>query len=233
MGTFFVPKSRREQSMNEHLPVPLVPRRLLLVEDEAMSRSLLTDVLRSAGFEVASAATADVAAREFVEFDPDVLVCDIDLGEGPTGLDLIVSLATQRAHLPVVVLSNYVITPDYSHPVLSKAAYLRKRDLSDTRVLLDALEGVLRELPSAAETPTSGSRLQALTTSQVHVLRMIAEGLSNAEIAARRGCSVRAAEHMVQRTFTALGLGADPSVNTRVAAARIYIAEAGLPEGRP
>lgn len=218
--------------MSDELAAPLVPRRLLLVEDEAMSRSLLSDVLRGAGFEVESAATASEAARAFVEFDPDVIVCDIDLGEGPTGLDLIVSLAAQRAHLPVVVLSNYVITPDYTHPVLSRAAYLRKRDLSDTSVLLNALEVVLRDLPTCAGSMSPGSKLALLTTAQVHVLRMIAEGLSNAEIASRRDCSVRAAEHMVQRVFMSLGLGSDPSMNTRVAAARIYIAEAGLPEPR-
>ena len=218
--------------MHEVTQAPLVPRRLLLVEDEAMSRSLLSDVLRNAGFEVESASNSSEAAQAFVEFDPDVIVCDIDLGEGPTGLDLIVSLGTQRTHLPVVVLSNYVITPDYTHPVLARAAYLRKRDLQDTRVLLDALEVVLRDFPTCVGSMDPGNRLSQLTTAQVHVLRMIAEGLSNAEIAARRDCSIRAAEHMVQRVFTSLGLGSDPSVNTRVAAARIYISEAGLPDPR-
>lgn len=218
--------------MHERYPVSVPPRRVLLVEDEAMSRSLLVEVLTSAGFDVMPAESADVATRLFHEFDPDALVCDIDLGAGPTGLDLIVSLATRHPHLPVVVLSNYVITPDYAHPVLSQAVYLRKRDLRDTQVLVDALEVVLRALPEQPSDAVTGGQLHTLTKSQLLVLRMIAEGLSNAEIAKRRDCSLRAAENMVQRTFTALGLGSDPSVNTRVAAARIYIAEAGLPEQR-
>lgn len=218
--------------MNDLDTLEVPPRRVLLVEDEAMSRSLLVGVLVSAGFEVESAESADEAARRYQEFDPDALVCDIDLGAGPTGLDLIVSLAAQDPHLPVVVLSNYVITPDYKHPVLSRAVYLRKRDLRETQVLLDALEVVLRALPEDGAHGADGTPLRSLTKSQVLVLRMIAEGLSNAGIAERRGCSVRAAEHMVQRTFIALGLGSDPNINTRVAAARIYIAEAGLPEHR-
>ena len=207
-------------------------RSVLLVEDEAMSRTLLAGVLEAAGFEVATAFSADDAIEAFIASDPDALITDIDLGPGATGLDLVVSLSQRNPHLPVVVLSNYAITPDYANPVLAKAAYLRKKDLSDTAVLLDALDGVLREQQArTASAVSSRGRLSSLTTAQVHVLRMIAEGLSNQEIADRRRCSLRAAEHMVQRTFTALGLGSDPKVNTRVAAARIYIEEAGLPSG--
>lgn len=216
--------------MTPHDPVPLEPRRVLLVEDEAMSRTLLAGVLVAAGFEVEVAEAADDAIDAFRAFDPDALVTDIDLGTGPTGLELVVSLAARNPHLPVVVLSNYAITPDYRHEVLSRAAYLRKKDLKDTDVLLDALEGVLRDRPTGPRpVGPSGGSLASLTTSQIHVLRMIAEGLSNQEIADRRRCSLRAAETMVHRTIAALGLEADPSVNTRVMAARMYIQEAGLP----
>lgn len=205
-------------------------RSVLLVEDEAMSRTLLAGVLESAGYEVTTAESADDAIEAFIGVDPDAIVTDIDLGSGATGLDLVVSLANRNPHLPVVVLSNYAITPDYTHPVLARAAYIRKKDLNDTGILLEALDDALRQAGSThpAKSGMSG-RLANLTTSQVHVLRMIAEGMSNQEIADRRRCSLRAAEHMVQRTFTALGLGADSRVNTRVAAARVYIEEAGLP----
>ncbi len=195
-----------------------------------MSRGLLAAVLTAAGFDVFTAATADEAIDAFVAVDPDALITDIDLGAGATGLDLVVSLSARNPHLPVVVLSNYVITPDYTNPVLSRAAYLRKKDLGDTGALLVALDTVLREQGSQTGPDHGhGGRLAALTTSQIHVLRMIAVGMSNAEIAEHRRCSLRAAEHMVQRTFTALGLGADPRSNTRVIAARIYIEEAGMP----
>lgn len=209
--------------------VEVPARTVLLVEDEAMSRTLLAGVLEAAGFEVTAVASADQAIEAFIAIDPDALVTDIDLGAGATGLDLVVSLAGRNPHLPVVVLSNYAITPDYANPVLAKAAYIRKKELNDTNVLLGALDSVLREERARMHTDAASGRLGALTTAQIHVLRMIAEGLSNAEIAERRMCSLRAAEHMVQRTFTALGLGSDPRVNTRVAAARIYIDEAGLP----
>ena len=207
-------------------------RTVLLVEDEAMSRTLLAGVLEAAGFDVVAVASADEAIEEFTAVDPDALITDIDLGSGATGLDLVVSLSGRNPHLPVVVLSNYAITPDYANPLLAKAAYLRKKDLRDTDVLMEALDAVLREQePIEQARPQRTGRLAGLTTAQVHVLRMIAEGMSNQEIADRRRCTLRAAENMVQRTFTALGLGTDPRVNTRVAAARIYFEEAGLAGG--
>lgn len=205
-------------------------RRVILVEDEAMSRTLLTDVLAAAGFDVEACGSTKEALRAFKAVDPDALVTDIDLGHGPSGLDLVVAMAKMAPYLGVVILSNYSITPDYRHEALGRAAYLRKQDLSESSVLVNALEGVLRD-QETRETPTSakGTRISALTGAQVQVLRMIAEGLSNEEIARRRATSVKSVEHMITRIIAALDLSADPAVNTRVAAARVYIEEAGLP----
>lgn len=220
--------------MNSSDPMVVPARRVLLVEDEAMSRTLLANALRNAGYDVAVAASASEAVEEFKAFDPDALVSDIDLGDGPTGLDLVLSLTHRNPYLAVLVLSNYSITPDYRHGALANATYLSKKNLSDTRVLLDALDGVLRELePTQPVRPDPTRPLDALTDAQLQVLRMVAEGLSNSEIAERRHCTPRAAEHMIHRIFLALGLEQDPSINTRVAAAMLYVREAGMPPPRP
>ena len=205
------------------------PRRVLLVEDEAMSRSLLTDVLSNAGFEVAACATAREAMDEVRYFDPDAVVTDIDLGHGPTGLDLVVALTKRAPYLAVIILSNYAVTPDYRHGALGRAAYLRKQDLTSSALLVEALEGVLGDRSELDAESQFGPRLSRITAQQVQVLRMVAEGLSNEEIARRRNASVKAVENMLTRIFTALGLQHDSGINMRVAAARVYIEEAGLP----
>ena len=196
-----------------------------------MSRTLLTDVLTGAGFDVEACANVKEAMRAFKAFDPDALVTDIDLGSGPSGLDLVVAMAKMAPYLAIVILSNYSITPDYRHAALGRAAYLRKQDLGESSVLLEALESVLhdesRDDPERRQ--AEESRLSSLTSLQVQVLRMIAEGMSNEEIARRRQTSVKSVEHIITRIIAALGLATDAAVNTRVAAARIYIEEAGLP----
>lgn len=205
-------------------------RRVLLVEDEAMSRTLLNDVLTNAGFDVEARATAKEGLRALRDFDPDALVTDIDLGGGPTGLDLVVAVTKAAPHVAVVILSNYAITPDYRHAGLGRAAYVNKHELSDSRILIDALEDALHDVVQDGEVAIGGSgRLALLTPAQVQVLRMVADGLSNEEIARRRDSSAKSVEHIVSRIFAALGLSPDGSVNMRVAAARIYFEEAGLP----
>jgi DNA-binding NarL/FixJ family response regulator len=57
---------------------------------------------------------------------------------------------------------------------------------------------------------------------QGEIRRMIADGLSNAAIERERNVTLRAAEAVVQRTFTALGVKGNPDVNSRVVAVRLW-----------
>lgn len=208
------------------------PRRVLVVEDEGLLRTMLKDMLTIAGFDAFAVASASAAVLEFPGFDPDAILCDIDLGSGVSGLDLIVSLTKEAPHLGVVILSNYEITTDYHKRWFERAVYLRKSDVNDAAVVAEALETVLsdsRDEDSAAGEESASDGLSSLTPTQVQVLRMVAMGLSNAEIAERRGSTVGAVEHILNRIFTALGLANDPAVNMRVTAARMFIEWAGRP----
>ncbi|MSY02835.1 MAG: hypothetical protein F2672_03925 [Actinobacteria bacterium] len=61
-----------------------------------------------------------------------------------------------------------------------------------------------------------------MSATQGEILRMIADGLSNAAIARERGVTLRAAEALIQRTFSALGVKGDPDLNSRVIAVRLW-----------
>lgn len=205
-------------------------RRVLLVDDEGMSRGLLASLLTSAEYEVVVAATAAEAIATFRRFDPDVLVVDIDLGAGPSGLDLVLAISKKEPTLPIIVLSNYAMTADYRNGPAAHALYLSKHELVDTDVLLDALDALLRDgRPDAIAGEPAASAIDALTDAQLQLLRMIAQGLSNEEIAHRRGSTVRAVEHLVRRTFQALGIAPEGARNARVTAAMIYARAAGIP----
>jgi DNA-binding NarL/FixJ family response regulator len=71
-------------------------------------------------------------------------------------------------------------------------------------------------------TGAGGDAKITVTSTQAEILRMIADGLSNASIAETRGISLRAAEALVQRTFAALGVNGDPNINPRVVAVRMW-----------
>lgn len=206
------------------------PRRLiLLVEDEPLLRELLAVSLETRGFQVVTAATAADGRRAFQRFDPDGLVLDIDLGAGPNGFDLAHSLRKQSPHLAIVFLTNM---PDprfsgrTSESLPAGIAYLRKSALADITALVDALDHVLKGLSvdRFRHDLDSSRPLDALTRKQMEVLRLVAEGDTNAQIAAKRGISLKAVEETLSRIFHALQLDAEGHGNSRVVATRLYLA---------
>ena len=197
-------------------------RRLLLVEDEQLTRSLISNLLVQRGFEVETCGSASEAASLARAFDPDVMVVDISLGEGPTGIDLIHAMRNSYPHLAFVVLSNYAALPT-SIRDLEKIAYLRKRDVADPQMLVDAVEQVLRDVDASSTFPiVQSTLLSSLTKQQLDVLALVAAGLSNQEIAQRRGTTVQSTEQLIGRIYKALGLKRDRARSLRVQATSVY-----------
>lgn len=212
-------------------------RTVLLVEDHAMTRGLVQTSLESEGFTVVAVESARRAIREFDSIDPDVLVVDIELGERPNGVDLAAILRAQAPYLGVVFLSNYpnvdAVEGGLAPP--AQSSFVHKGSVDGPGPLVAAIESSLNDhAPAMTLTGVSTENpLHDLSASQMAVLKLMAEGWSNAEIAERRGISLRSAERLVSRTFAALGLADDSTVNARVAAVRLYIRAFGVPEPPP
>lgn len=209
-------------------------RTVLLVEDHSLTRGLLQQALEAAEFRVVAVESGRRAIKEFDAIDPDVLVIDIELGERPNGVDLAAILTSQAPYLGVVFLSNYpmvdLVEGGLTPP--ARSVFLHKGSIEGTAPLINAIESALVDedgspIPNALP---ENHPLQALSAPQMSVLRMIAEGWSNAEIAEQRGITLRSAERLVSRTFAALGVDGDSAVNSRVAATRIYVKAFGVPD---
>ncbi|MDH6282303.1 response regulator transcription factor [Prescottella agglutinans] len=208
-------------------------RRALVVEDQPLMRSLVAEALRHAGFEVHDRPSAALALADFDEIDPDVLVTDIDLGTRPNGMELATIVHAQAPHCAVVFLTNYpragIARGD---GVPAGSVFLDKVALESVEDLVAAVESALVEKPvppGPARDDSPDAVLERLTRTQLDVLRCIALGWSNAEIARRRGSSLRSVEKMVTRVFDALGVGHSPELNPRVAAAQLYVRRFGMP----
>jgi PAS domain S-box-containing protein len=89
--------------------------RVLLVEDDADTRRLLTMTLRAAGATVEAASTVDAAVAAASRARPDVVVCDIGL-PGEDGYALIGRLQARRAAgvrpIPAIALTAYASIED-------------------------------------------------------------------------------------------------------------------------
>jgi DNA-binding NarL/FixJ family response regulator len=217
--------------------MPTNKLKLLIVEDEPLVRGLLTTVLEADGFELRSAANAAEARKTSETFSPDVAILDIELGEGPSGIDLAHILRMKFPKIGLVFLTHIPeprVIGIENRKIPKNAAYLRKDSLADSGVLRQAIEAVAKDrvIKNFRDDKTKEHKLTNVSRSQLDVLRMVAMGLSNHEIAAQRGTTVRAVEHLVKRAFIAAGVETDSPGNTRVAAARRFISVAGMPHAK-
>lgn len=219
-------------AISSELPPQRPLRHALVVEDSASLRALITGAVASLGFAVEAVADAKSAMRIFGPLDPDVLIADIDLGSRPNGVELAHILRSQAPYIGVVFLTHYP-TPESAAQNLvlpERSSFVNKSSLTDLSDLARSIESALSDDARPTRIVAEAANpLVALTSGQLAVLADIAAGYTNAEIAERRGSSVRATERMIVRTYEALGLPDDPSHNPRVMAAMLYARHAGLP----
>jgi len=213
------------------------PVKVLVVEDEPLVRALLTSLLEADGFQIKSASNAAEARSATKDFDPRVAILDIELGDGPSGIDLAHILRLQFPQIGLVFLTHIPeprVVGVENRNVPKNAAYLRKDRMADTGVLKAAIEAASRDRVGKQfrDDKTIQHELTHVSRSQLDVLRMVAMGLSNHEIAAQRGTTVRAVEHLVKRAFSAAGVDTETPGNARVVAARQFITVAGMPFGK-
>lgn len=215
------------------MTVGLWRRRVLVVEDHALMRSLVADAFAQRGFDVAAAASAVEGLRIVDEADPDLLVTDIDLGSRPNGVELATIVRKRAPHVAVLFLSNLSrdAAAAQAKDTVAGASFVNKGAIGSVDELVDAAEAVLADRPVEHLDASTGPRaaLLRLSPAQRETTRLLASGLTNAEIARRRGVSVRAVEKSVERVFQALGLAGDDGTAPRVAAATLYTATFGDP----
>jgi len=82
-------------------------RRILLVDDDPDFRSAIDDHLRGCGYQVEARSSAQEALALLNEQDFDVVVADVELRDGLSGVQLCERIVANRPHVPVVVVTAY------------------------------------------------------------------------------------------------------------------------------
>lgn len=209
-------------------------RRILIVEDDVFMGSLMAEALINHGFETALAESAVKAKRKISTFDPDAVLVDINLGDGPNGIQFIRMLKQSRPEIAPILLSKHadpVSAGAIASDVPEGVAYLRKSLMHDTEALVAAINSALSDsAPTVRQDEESKGLLDLLTKAQREILHLMALGLSNKEIAKQRGVSVSNIEQRATEIYKAFGILQDESVMPRVQAVRRYVSVAGMPE---
>jgi DNA-binding NarL/FixJ family response regulator len=199
--------------------------KVMLVEDEEFTRNMVGEMLTTSGVTVTSVASVAQALATIDDFDPHVVLTDLDLGHGPDGADLLLKVFKERPWTGMVIMTAHA-SPELaisdSSRIPDPTVYIVKSEIKSIANLLLAIEESIEKTGKFQTNFVASGEKITVTASQAEILRMIADGLSNASIAKERNITLRAAEALIQRTFQALGVNGDPSVNPRVVAVRMW-----------
>lgn len=211
--------------------------RVVIAEDHTMLRAGLVSLLEASGHTVAAAVGDGPALRAtFDNWDADVAIVDIRLPPSHTDEGLRATLDARQTHpgLPVLLFSQYVERL-YIRELLTDRAggvgYLLKDRVSHPRQFMEALAqiahgGTVLD-PTVIDTLLTRSEaerpLDSLSPREREVLRLIAEGRSNAAICAELHLSDSATTKHITAIFDKLGLYSSPEDNRRVLAVLSYL----------
>jgi DNA-binding NarL/FixJ family response regulator len=206
--------------------------RVVIAEDAALFREGLVRLLQDRGHQVCAAvADGDALLAAAMRHRPDVAVVDIRMPPTHTdeGLRAALELRRRRPGTGVLVLSQYIETR-YAARLLagdaSGVGYLLKDRVADVAEFADALArvaagGTALDPEVVGQLLAAGRHargLAALTPREREVLSLMAEGRSNAGIAATLVISAGVVEKHVASIFGKLGLPPAEGDNRRVLA---------------
>jgi DNA-binding NarL/FixJ family response regulator len=211
--------------------------RVVLGEDLALLRDGLIRLLSAHDFEVVEAVDNGPALLEaLLKHRPDVAVVDVRMPPTFTdeGLRAAIAAREKVPGLPVLVLSQYV-EQLYARELLSDrrggVGYLLKDRVSEVGQFVDAVRRVAAG--GTAMDPDVISQLLArrerdepigsLTPREREVLGLMAEGRSNAAIAARMFVTEKAVSKHTNNIFSKLTLPPSEDDNRRVLAVLAYL----------
>lgn len=205
---------------------------ILIADDSVLLREGLRLILTDAGHHVvADVGDGETLYAEALARRPDLLIVDIRMPPSHTdeGLRAAVRIRSAWPEAPILLLSQYVVL-SYAQELLAAGGhalgYLLKDRVSDIDDFLDAVErvahGGFAMDPEVVQQVFSRQRrndpVQGLTQREREVLELMAQGHSNARIAAELVVTEGAVEKHTQRIFAKLGLQADAEVHRRVSA---------------
>ncbi|WP_116211347.1 LuxR C-terminal-related transcriptional regulator [Streptomyces olivoreticuli] len=211
--------------------------RVVLAEDLFLLRDGLVRMLEAFDFEIAAAVESGPELdRALAELEPDVAIVDVRLPPSFTDEGLQCALAARRRTpgLPVLVLSQHV-EQLYARELMADGTggigYLLKDRVFDAAQFIDAVRrvaagGTAMDPQVISQLLTRRARdtpMGRLTPREREVIELMAQGRSNAAIAAQLQITERAVAKHTSNIFTKLGLPPSDDDNRRVLAVLAYL----------
>jgi FixJ family two-component response regulator len=176
-----------------------------VVDDDASFRKAVSRLLRTAGLQVETLASA----REFLEHPiadrPSCLVLDVRM-PGPSGMDLQAALQEARKDIPIVFMTGHGDVSTSVRAMKGGAVDFLEKPFRAPELLACVQRGLARSRQSRVERAARGvveRRFASLTSRERDVLRLVVTGMLNKQIAGELGIAEKTVKihrgHVMQK----------------------------------
>jgi DNA-binding NarL/FixJ family response regulator len=191
--------------------------KLLIADDHEVVRAGLKSLLAGTDIKiVAEASTGEQAVKQALKHEPSVVLMDIRMPEGD-GLNALGRIKLDRPNMPVLILSTYDNPTYVARAVALGASGFLLKGISKDK-LIEAIRiaasgqnawtrDELRRVTGALATPRLVADVEVpLTQRESEVLRQLAFGLTNKEIAMALHISYETVKEHVQHILRKIGV---------------------------
>lgn len=219
------------------------PARVLIINDDAFELATMSASLRLHSVNIIGEASNMLMAENlFRSLQPDIVLIDLQFS-GEEAVALLQRFRRNDENLGIVIITS---CPDLRlFGLLEKnipkgSKIILKRSVSDLSIVTFALSEAIDSaadgsamkwisIHSAIHASSFITILNDLTDIQIETLRLVAQGLSNSEIAKVRFVSEKSVEQIVARIAQHLSISPDRTRNLRVILAGEYFKWLGAP----
>lgn len=183
--------------------------KVLLADDHAITREGTRRLLETEDdiAIIAEAADGDEATRLTLHLHPDILLLDINMPKR-NGIAVARSIGASLTATRIVVLTGYGDSEQYAQALLHLGIHGYISKTASSRELIETLRAVHRGqrifsvMSDAPGARTDDTDVARPTPREAEVLRLVADGLRNRDIARRLGSSERTVQFHLGNLFT-------------------------------
>ena len=217
--------------------------RVLVIMDDAFELSTLVAALRLYEIDVIGEAKSESVGLNLLRrLQPDVILLDMSV-VGISSIKIAVKMRKENQNIGIVILtscSDFRFMGESNDEVPTGAKILVKKSIVDFTVLCDAIrESKIAAVEKHKVTWINGNTsfqdhgvavlMAHLTNTQAEVLRLVADGMTNAQIGRTRYVSEKSVEQVISRVAQELHVQPDANMNMRVQLVGEYYRWLGAP----
>jgi DNA-binding NarL/FixJ family response regulator len=182
---------------------------VLLVDDHmAIRMGLMTAIGDEPDMEVvANAEDGPEGIEAYRRHRPDVVIVDLRM-QGMSGVEMIRALRHEFGAVRILIYSNYARGEEVYQAIMAGASGIVVKEMAVDQ-LLEAIRAVFsgkQYIPPQVAAKIGERMLANLSPREMEVLKLLAKGMSNKEIAARLGLVVGTIKIHVANIFSKLGV---------------------------